>query len=48
MLDLLSHADGTRSLLDIADLIGLPFREVSPLARLLADHDLLLLEPFPQ
>lgn len=48
MLDLLSHADGTRSLLDIADLIGLPFREVSALARLLADHDLLRLEPFPQ
>jgi aminopeptidase-like protein len=41
MLDLLSEADGTRSLLEIAERIGRPAWELAPLVRLLESHDLL-------
>lgn len=41
MLNLLAHADGTASLLDIAELIGKPLWELAPLAARLAQAGLL-------
>lgn len=44
MLDLLSEADGTRSLLEIADRIGRPFWELAPCLEPLRAHGLLSVE----
>jgi len=41
LLDLLSYADGSRSLLEIAELLGRPIWELAPLSRILAEHALL-------
>lgn len=40
LIDLLSYADGTNNLLDIADLIDLPFWEIKPLFEQLLMHGL--------
>ena len=45
MMNLLSYSDGTRTLLDIADIIDTPFWELRPLCEDLAGHGLLILEP---
>jgi aminopeptidase-like protein len=39
--NLLTYADGTRTLLEIADLIGVPMWEMSPICKLLMDNGLL-------
>jgi len=39
--DLIAYCDGTRSLLDIADIIGVPIWELSPICHKLMDHELL-------
>lgn len=41
MMNLLAYADGTRSLLDIAEVIGVPMWDLTPVCRVLIDHDLL-------
>jgi aminopeptidase-like protein len=41
MMDLIAYSDGTRSLLDIAEIIGMPMWEVIPIYRSLSDHGLL-------
>jgi aminopeptidase-like protein len=41
MLDLLSEADGSRSLVEVAERIGRPAWELAPLVRTLQDHGLL-------
>jgi aminopeptidase-like protein len=45
MTDLLSYSDGERSLLEIAELLGLPFREMLPLAERLLAAGVLMKEP---
>ena len=41
MMDILAYSDGTRTLLDIAELIGLPIYDVAPIVKRLLAHDLL-------
>lgn len=41
MMNLLAYADGTRTLLEIADLIGVPMWDLLPIATQLKDHGLL-------
>ncbi|MFO7802272.1 MAG: winged helix-turn-helix domain-containing protein [Desulfovermiculus sp.] len=40
MMDLLSYCDGSRSLLDIAEVIGEPFWELAPILEGLKGHGL--------
>jgi aminopeptidase-like protein len=47
LLDLLSHSDGTRSLLDIAELIEQPAWGLALIVRRLAEHDLLSVGAIP-
>ncbi len=42
MMDLIAYSDGTRSLLDIADVIGIPIWELVPIYQKLSKHGLLL------
>jgi aminopeptidase-like protein len=39
--DILAYADGKASLLDIAEIIGLPITDLIPLASELVQHDLM-------
>ncbi len=41
MMDLIAYADGTHSLLDIAEIIGVPVWELEPLYQRLSEHGLL-------
>jgi aminopeptidase-like protein len=41
MMNVIAHADGTRSLLDIADLLGVSYGEVEAICTLLESHGLL-------
>lgn len=41
MMNLLTYCDGTRTLLEIADLIGVPFWELAPLVKSLVESNLL-------
>ncbi|MBP7828516.1 MAG: DUF4910 domain-containing protein [Kiritimatiellae bacterium] len=45
MMNLLTYSDGRRTLLEIADVIGTPFAELSPLCKKLVDHGLLTWQP---
>ncbi|WP_429122721.1 DUF4910 domain-containing protein [Aeromonas allosaccharophila] len=47
MMDLLTWSDGTRSLIDIADLCGVPVWEIYPIVTNLAEHNLLTLLDSP-
>ena len=42
MMNLISFCDGTKSLLEIADILGKPFWELLELTNQLTEHDLLL------
>ena len=41
MMDLIAYCDGSRTLLDIAEIIGAPMAELVPICRKLSDHGLL-------
>jgi len=43
MMNLITYSDGTKSLIEIADLCGVPVWELYPIAGRLARHDLLQL-----
>jgi hypothetical protein len=40
MMDLIAYSDGTRSLLEIADVIDVPVSELVPIHRKLCEHGL--------
>lgn len=42
-MDLIAYCDGTHSLLDIAEIIGVPVWELEPICQKLAAHDLMLI-----
>ena len=48
MMNLISYCDGTRTLLEIANLIEEPFWELMPIAEKLVEHQLLKLKPAPK
>ena len=41
-MDLIAYSDGTRSLLDIAEIIGAPMWELAPIYQKLGEQGLLL------
>ena len=45
MMNLLAYADGSRTLLEIADLIGEPVWELRPVCERLVSHGLLAVQP---
>ena len=47
MMDLLTWSDGMRSLIDIADLCGVPVWEIYPIVTNLTEHNLLTLLDSP-